>query len=221
VAAGQKPSGVLFDFDGVIVDSLSMHITAWDLATDEMFGIKIRATMEADLVGRSTYTIAALISDHVGAPSRANELANLKKQKLREMTVPPPLLPGVREVFKFLGTSQIPFGIASNAPRLFIDDTLRAHNIKIQEYVGIEDSPRPKPAPDIYLECARRLRIPFTEHPKTLVFEDSTHGLKAGIDAGMIAIGVTSAHPATQLLDAGAVKVCESLDDAFKRGFFG
>ena len=213
-----KPKGVIFDFDGVIVDSLALHLRAWDTASRRLFGTTV--TEPDRLAGRSTNAIASILANENNKPSSADELANLKRDELNRGSGPVPIFPGVPEVFAKLRSENIPFGIASNAPRHFILQALTDLRLEADIIVGIEDAPRPKPFPDPFLLCAARLAIAIDDHAGITVYEDSRHGLGAAKKAGMIPIGVTSQHPAHELLESGAVKTCAHLRDALDRGYF-
>ena len=212
-------TGVIFDFDGVIVDSMALHLRAWDIATQKIYGKQISSPER--LAGRSTNAIADILSTENDKPSTAKQLAEAKREELRKAGSPAPLFPGVNETFAYLRSVGIPFGIASNAPHVFIEKTLSDFNLKVDVVIGVEDAARPKPFPDPFLLCAKLLGIHHEDHAKTVVFEDSRHGLGAAIKAGMIAIGVTTQHPAHELIESGASLTCTHLQDALDRGYFG
>ena len=213
-----KLKAVIFDFDGVLVDSLALHLRAWDLASQKLYGKKIENPER--LAGRSTDAIAGILAQEHEQPASARDLAEVKREELRRTESPAPVFPGVFETFLFLREKKIPFGIASNAPRKFILDTLNDLNLTVDVVIGIEDAGRPKPFPDPFLLCAKRLGIHHENHKETAVFEDSRHGLGAAIKAGMIAIGVTTQHPAHEMIESGAILTCTHLQDALDRGFF-
>lgn len=207
-----QPAGIIFDFDGVVVDSISAHLRAWCEAVDKMFGIPLR---EPDrLIGHSTVNIAMTLADEAGRPELAPGLVTLKRQILESRGFTVDALPGAREIFVSLSQSSIPWGIASNANRAFIEKTLDSLGIAVPVIVAVEDVQNPKPAPDVFLQCARILSIPPTAHQRTMVFEDSIHGIRAAIRAGMFAVGVTTQHDDRQLRKAGALGTCRDLKEA-------
>lgn len=214
------PRGVLFDFDGVIVDSLASHLAAWSDAYRTCFGLDLDPALYRELVGRATVQISGTLARLAGFPDRATELmaskAELLKTKYRDI----PLLPGAREVFSELERRQIPFGIASNAPRAFVTQVVAYHALPVPVALGREDAARAKPAPDPYLTCAKALGLSIDDQRATLVFEDSVHGLRAGVAAGMVTIGVTTQESAATLLSAGAHFTVAHLREALERGFF-
>jgi len=129
-------------------------------------------------------------------------------------------LPGVAATFAFLRAEKIPYGIASNAPGAFVRQTVTKLGLQVPVVLGCEDVVDPKPAPDLYLLCAKRLGISIVDHGSVLVFEDSTHGIDAGVQAGMTAIGVMTQHDAATLKGAGASFVCYDLAEPLAKGWF-
>ncbi len=213
-----KPAGVIYDFDGVVVDSLAVHLAAWRDSYSKLFNTELGET--AGLAGRSTSAIAEILSQRAGQPLKASALAELKRQTLREARYSIPPIAGALEAFAWLKRESIPFGIASNAPRAFINHTLQDLGVIVNHIFGLDDVPRPKPAPDVFLLCARSIGIHFLDHSRTIVFEDSVHGLKAAVLAGMHPIGITTQNSDKELLEGGAIKTCRNITEAFEHGWF-
>jgi beta-phosphoglucomutase len=214
------PRSVIFDFDGVLVDSLNVHLQSWDDATFTLLGKVVEPELRKSIVGRSTREISQLIAGQAGQPSMAATLAQLKRARLEVHRRAIPLLPGVRECFAELTARSIPFAIGSNATREFISYVMSMHGISEPVVVGVEDVVTPKPSPEIFLKCAKILGINFSDHEKILVFEDSRYGIRAAAAAGMLPIGVATQHPDIELFESGAKAVCKDLQDALSRGFF-
>ncbi len=213
-----KPAtGFIFDFDGVVVDSLGAHLRAWDAAVLALFNAPL--TNPSRLIGHSTVAIAVLLAEEYGAPARAPDLVRLKREFLENLDQPVCALPGAAELFHNLAAGSIPWGIASNANRAFIEQTLGILGLAVPTIVAVEDVKKPKPAPDVFLLCATRLGISPADHRRTIVFEDSAHGISAAVKAGMFAVGVTTQHPAKILLAAGASETCRNLAEALERNW--
>lgn len=198
--------GVIFDFDGVVVDSLSLHLKAWEQATQLVIGETLVDSQQ--YIGHSTTTIAHLIAQRFQKPSLASELSRLKKKLLSNSAAHPLMLPGTKECFTALTEHHIPFGIASNAPKAFIFSTLQALSLHVPIIVGVEDVLHPKPAPDVFILCAAKLGFTHEDYSELVVLEDSIHGLQAAIRAGMTTVGVTSQASGETLIAAGAHATC-------------
>lgn len=217
MTSSQSPAGVIFDFDGVVVDSLAVHLKAWQIAFKDLYGTDLTDT--TGLPGRSTMAIAEILSDRVGLPATKEKLADRKREALRHSSLSIELLPGVREAFGWLQESGIPFGIASNAPRAFIENTLERLSISVTHKFGVDDVTRPKPEPDVFLKCAKALGISVIHHQRVIVFEDSPHGVKAAVKAGMFPIGVLTQNTAQDMIIVGAKATCLHVGEAHALGW--
>lgn len=215
--SGTTPSAVIFDFDGVVVDSLGVHLDAWKISFKALYDQELSDT--AGLPGRSTAAIAEILASRVGKLATAKALADLKRETLKESRLKIELLPGAKEAFDALSARGIPFGIASNAPRAFIKTTLDRLGIHVDHLFGSDDVAQPKPEPDVFFKCAKSLSISVMDHSKIIVFEDSPHGLRAAVKAGMFPIGILTQNTAQQMISAGAKTVCNHLRHAIDNGW--
>jgi beta-phosphoglucomutase-like phosphatase (HAD superfamily) len=203
-------SGVILDFDGVVVDSLPLHLKAWDLAYQALFDRTIPPEVLASLVGRSTLAIAKLLCRLEHADHLADKLIRGKEDQMLHLSLAVPLLAGTTQLMDFLTQYNIPFGIASNSPREFLSRILHIHKLEHVLALGKEDYAHPKPSPEPFLICAKKLGISFLDHGDIVVFEDSAHGIRAAIQAGMRAVGVAAQHSNEELLAFGAEEVCKT-----------
>ena len=205
---------VLFDFDGVIVDSTPMHLDGWAAAYQEVFRKEPDASLLASLMGQSTRAIATLLADRVGKKEGSrgtsyirDSLIRLKGQYVLDHVQNIPLIAGIGAFMEKLVAAKTPYGIASNSPRSFLKAGLIHHRLPFTFYLGAEDYTEPKPHPEAYLLGGKQLAWSKEDHGSIAVFEDSTHGIEAAVGARMTAIGVGSQHPHHVLIDAGA-KYC-------------
>jgi HAD superfamily hydrolase (TIGR01509 family) len=212
------PSAVIFDFDGVLADSLDSHLEAWVLATREVFRQEILPPTE--LSGYSTKTIAHLISKRLGQPTLGNTLAKAKERMLGDLIGPVKLYPGVKETLTSLLDRSVLFAIGSNSSRPFVMATLSAHCLEVATVVTASDVTRHKPAPDIFWRCSNMMNIAPSDRGRILVFEDSPHGIEAAKAASMLPIGVTTAVDAGRLESAGARLTVSSVAAAYDAGWF-
>lgn len=197
-----KPVAVLFDFDGVVVDSFVVHFSAWANAYDETFGHAL-LEMPEDLEGKSPIQISERLSEIGGDVSKASLLYNIKGNKLHANTTPPNLLKGVRELTQLLKNEAIPYGIASNATKQFVGNSIQQLNIDFKTYFGLEDYNFPKPNPEPYIKLAIELGISKADFSEVIVFEDSITGATAAVNAGMFVVGIETQHNAETLKKAG------------------
>lgn len=209
-----KPVAVLFDFDGVIVDSFDSHKSAWAVAFKQLFGKILPDYTRPHLTGAPSSEIGQFIAESAGYAYRADELCELKLELLISADFLPILLPGVTEIFKQLKTHGIPYGIASNAPRKYVQSTVSKLGLECPVVLGFEDYTSPKPLPEPYIKCAERLNVATKNFGKIFVFEDSVSGIISANKAGMIPIGIGRGEGAALLSEEGAIRIFPSLLEA-------
>ena len=208
-----KPTAVLFDFDGVIVDSKETHRQAWRSAALEFWGTD-PGTYPPELSGQSPRLIAEYFSKLNEDLTNSETYMNLKTQHVLKVRPPAPLLPGVREIFDLLKKQNIPFGIASNAPQAFVANTIKLHGLNVPIMLGMENYQLPKPAPEPYFLLADKLAIDSETYDTTFIFEDSKTGLQAAAATGMRVVGVTTAYDEKTLEEFGAEFTIKNLAEA-------
>jgi beta-phosphoglucomutase-like phosphatase (HAD superfamily) len=184
---------LVFDCDGTLVDSAGAHLHSIQVALSPL-GLSMAPEWYSTRHGlgpddlldayETDFKIQSLVrEDFYG---RVNEafLANL--HLIQEIKI-------VTDVArKWFG--RVPMAVASNGVRKNVEATLIATRLRPLFYtiVTAADVERAKPAPDVYLEAARRMR---TKPERVVVFEDSNEGLEAAYRAGMKAIDIREAWP--------------------------
>ncbi|GAA3511126.1 HAD family hydrolase [Aquimarina addita] len=212
----KKPKALLFDFDGVVVDSFEVHYNAWSSAFKTLFGTKIPEFPHDTYAGKSPLLIAEFFSDTIGRKSQAKELYALKDKHLKESLLSPKLLPGVHEIQEFAAQFDIPHGIASNATRQFLKKSITQLSLNFKVFYGFEDYTYPKPHPEAYITLAKHIGVPQKDFKQCWVFEDSLVGLSAAKEAGMLPVGIKTQYNDIQLRDAGALLIYPTLKEAYQ-----
>jgi beta-phosphoglucomutase-like phosphatase (HAD superfamily) len=192
------PKGFLFDFDGVIVHSFESHGNAWRSAFKELFNQEIPPFPKSH-AGKSPMLIAAYYCSVIGKEKRANELFLLKDLHLDTYFTVPKLLPGVREFTEYLSKEKIPYGIASNATKQFLKNSVHHLKLNFKTVFGVEDYMQPKPSPEAYITLAKALSFKEDDFKNIWVFEDSLTGTIAAKLAGMIPIGIATQYKEEEL----------------------
>lgn len=185
-----EPQAVLIDFDGVIVDTEWAIYQAW-LRTFEAHGHPLPLEIYTRCIGSdfATWSPKTHLEELTGsafdwhdldARRQAEIMADLEGQ--REMD-------GVRELLDTLEARGIARAVVSSSSHHWVDGWLEKLGLgdRFQTTVCRGDAPRIKPAPDLYLEAARRLAI---APGQCLVIEDSLNGVRAARAAGMRAWAV-------------------------------
>ena len=204
--------GVIFDFDGVIADSESLHLRAFQEAFAVHGWTLSRREYYERYLGSSDRDVIETFTVEQGASLSAADRQNLHASKGRiyeRLAAGGALCPGADACVRRLG-ARFPLAIASGALSHEIVHTLDAAGLRAQflAIVGADDVAESKPAPDCYLEAARRIGIAPSQ---CVAIEDSPWGLESARAAGLRAIGITHSYPARRLKPADVV--VSSLDE--------
>lgn len=188
-----KIEALIFDMDGVIVDSNPWHRIAWE-RYNRGLGYAMTEEMQQRMYGKRN---DELVRDFFGPHLSAAEVAahGAAKEALYRETMRPhlneALLPGIRE---FLDRHRdLALAVATNAEPANVDFVLGETGLRhfFRVVVNGHEVSNPKPHPEIYLRVADALGVP----PEAcVVFEDSHTGVAAGIAAGMRVVGIASTH---------------------------
>jgi HAD superfamily hydrolase (TIGR01509 family) len=194
---------VIFDMDGVIVDSESRHERAYldtvaELGYGETHGLQFE-----NYIGRSDYELWTDFINKHQPPHSMEELLALKRVRVAEIIRrEQPLFDGLTELVERLA-ARCPLALASGSERLVVDEVLKLRHLGrcFAATVSATEMPpgRGKPQPDIFLEAARLLGV---EARSCWVIEDSKPGVTAALAAGMRVIAITNTHPAEELAQA-------------------
>jgi beta-phosphoglucomutase len=192
------PPGIalLFDMDGVVIDSMPLHEIAWRKylqslgISDESLLARMHGRRNDDIVLDFLGPSADLksVQEHGAAKER------LYRQLMRDQ-LEQQLVPGIRPFLQ--AVSALPLGLASNAERPNIDFVLDGAGLR-SHFRSIVDGSQvrhPKPAPDVYLKAAQQLGV---QPSACIVFEDSPVGVEAAVSAGMRVVGLLTHEPSLQ-----------------------
>ena len=186
---------VIFDMDGVIIDTEPIHHAAFDQLFAEL-GISVSAAEYASFLGSSTRNVAQRLLTHYNLP-QAPEVLVLRKRELFNIlfdTDPAlDLLPGVRPLLDDIRRAGLGLVLASSASKATIRRVFDRFGLApyFAHVVSGEDFERSKPDPAIFLHAAALAETPVAE---CLVIEDSANGVAAAKAAGIYCIGYASPH---------------------------
>jgi HAD superfamily hydrolase (TIGR01509 family) len=179
---------VVFDLDGVLVDS--EHV--WDEVRETLArerGGSWHERAQADMMGMSSPEWSQYMHDAIGLPDSPEAInREVVRRILERYEEEVPLLPGAVDVVERLA-ADFRLAIASSSNRPVIDAVLRSAGLEslFDVTVSSEEVARGKPAPDVYLEAARRLGI---APEGCAAVEDSTNGVKSARAAGMRVLAI-------------------------------
>jgi HAD superfamily hydrolase (TIGR01509 family) len=187
VAPGEI-AAVVFDLDGVLLDSEAAWVEVKREFTEENGG-HWKESAQWDMLGMSSTEWSRYMHDELGVPvppeQISSEVADRLARQYRERL---PLLPGAVEAVRSLA-GHWPLGLASSSNRNVIDLALEAAGIvdAFAATVSSEEVERGKPAPDVYLEAARRLEV---DPAACVAIEDSANGIRSAHAAKMVVVAI-------------------------------
>jgi HAD superfamily hydrolase (TIGR01509 family) len=179
---------VVFDLDGVLIDSERV----WNAVREQVVrdsGGSWRADATAAMMGMSSPEWSRYMHERLGVQmppeAIAAEVVRGMEERYRQA---PPLIDGAREAV-FALAARWPLGVASSANASLIDLVLEQAALRnsFAAVVSAEEVPNGKPAPDVYLEAARRLAVGAAS---CAAVEDSANGLRAAAAAQMLVVAV-------------------------------
>lgn len=204
VALGLNLRAVIFDMDGVIVDSEPLHEQAFRDVFDQMGYGQTHGVHFPDYYGRSD---EALWEDFVSRhrpPYPFETLMEWKRRRLIELIRrDQPIFEGLPDLVAKLA-ARFPLAVASGSPHPVIDEVLAMRGLQrfFSAVVSVTDVGRPKPAPDVFLRAAELLSV---EPQHCCVIEDSAVGVTSARGAGMTVIAITNSLPSDQLGHASRI----------------
>ncbi|MCK6576688.1 MAG: HAD family phosphatase [Anaerolineae bacterium] len=186
------PRAVIFDMDGLLVNS--EHV--WEVVEGDMLiarNVQLNQAIRAQFIGMrmGDFWRGMHASFHLAEPVE-DLIAEAVQGMVERVGAEAEPQPGALALIDFVVARRIPCAIASSSPMPIIEAVVGAHGwgeVFALRVCG-DDVQHGKPAPDIYLETARRLGVP----PQAcLALEDSVNGARAAVAAGMITIAVPDA----------------------------
>ena len=203
---------IVFDLDGVIIDSEQL----WDEVREGLArerGGRWSDRAQADMMGMSSTEWSRYMHEVIGLPESPEEVnREVVRRMLDRYSKQLPLIDGAVDAVKRLAPHW-PLAVASSSNRELIDHVLElsglAHYFKVT--VSSEEVERGKPAPNVYLEAARRLGV---EASRSVAIEDSASGIRSAHAAGMHVIAIPNrAFPPPADVLALADVVLESIEE--------
>ena len=182
-----QPQGIIFDCDGTLADTMPLHWRAWQTVTSK-YRLHLPEDRFYSLGGVPSRDILKMLSVEQGIA--LDHLAVAREKEAEYL----PLIAQVEPINTVVGVAReyygrIPLAVASGGTRRIIEQVLEHLGIRslFQAIVTSEDVVHQKPAPDIYLEAARRIGI---APARCRAYEDTDLGMQAIRAAGMEAIDV-------------------------------
>ena len=190
--------GVLFDWDGVVIDSSSQHERSWELLAAER-GLALPEGHFKKGFGKKNEIIIPTLG-WGDDPLLIGKLADRKEALYRELVAAEgvTILPGALELLQALKEKGIPRAVGSSTPRENLDALFASTglNLLFDAVVCGSDVSHGKPDPEVFLSGAEKLGLP---RQRCIVIEDAFAGIEAAHRAGMKVVGVATTNPVDSL----------------------
>lgn len=185
------PKAILFDHDGTLIDSESTHFALWNqalkpygVAVDEAFYNEVMAGIP---VPQNAEDVIAHFNLDVPPTQLAAEKQAITADFLAKQAFP--LMPGAKEVLHACYDAGVTLAIVTGGTGLSVKKTVSTYGFEgmFSTVVAVEDVAHSKPAPDCYLKALSQLGLSANE---TMAVEDTEHGLKAAVAAGLACVAL-------------------------------
>jgi HAD superfamily hydrolase (TIGR01509 family) len=183
---------VVFDLDGLLLDTEQV----WDEVREQLVrqrGGRWHDRAQADMMGMSSKEWSLYLHEELGLAEPPEELDRLVVERMQERYREAlPVIDGAVDAVRRLA-DRWPLGLASSSNRPLIDLALQELDIAdlFRATVSSEEVERGKPAPDVYLEAARRLGV---APARAAAVEDSESGIRSAKAAGMLVVAIPNTH---------------------------
>ena len=210
--------GIIFDMDGVLINSEPFHYQVWKEALKKR-GINLDYEIYKPCIGSTVQVLMQILHEHYGVDEKDDslplEVKNLKQEMIEKQGYPP-LIPYVKDMLERFHEAGYHMAVASSSPQEYIENVTSYWGISpyFQVLVSGEHVEHPKPAPDIFLKTADILGLLPEE---CLVIEDSENGCRAAKAAGMTCMAYYNPDSGKQNLQTASVVVegFEEIDAIF------
>ena len=192
-----SPRAVIFDIDGTIVDNMHLHAEAFGVFVERHGLPPLTPADRARLDGRRNSEIFPILFNREVAREEWQAYEHEKEGLYRELSrgrLSP--MKGLHELIERLRVEHIPIALATSAPKANVVHTLAELELAAEFPVIVrgDEVARGKPAPDVFIEAARRLGVAPED---CLVFEDAPMGIEAAHAAGMRVVALTTSFQAS------------------------
>jgi len=206
---GLSPRAVIFDMDGLLLDSEPLYRMTWKAAASSL-GFPIDDVLYERFVGRGNVEAEGILRQHFGETFPLDEFHTRWSRDFHDRLATIPTKPGAMELIDVIEKRRIPKALATSSPRRLALRCLGDLASRFDALAFGDEVTHSKPAPDLFLLASQRLGIAPAH---CLVLEDSEAGVRAARAAGMDVILVPDIVKPSDDTVATATHVCDTLHD--------
>jgi len=198
---------LLFDFDGLILDTETPCYEAWNEIFKE-HGTALPQELWIDIIGRppGDHDPLALLESRIGRSLEREPLRQRHREREHRRILEQPVLPGVRQLIAAASAASMRLAVASSSERSWVEEHLeRIGLLNAFETLACASETVPgKPSPDVYLAAMRALDVRPEE---CVALEDSLNGVDAAVAAGILCVAVPGPLLTSRPFPAAALRV--------------
>ncbi|EEH21124.2 hypothetical protein PABG_03355 [Paracoccidioides brasiliensis Pb03] len=207
--------GLLFDFDGTIVDSTEAIVKHWYRLGSEL-------NLDPETILKTSHGRRSIDVLKIIAPHKANweYVSYIEGQIPKDYGKNAVETPGARKLLKDLDDANAPWAVVTSGTRALVTGWLDVLKLALPKYMVVaEDVEVGKPDPRCYL--MGRSHLGLGDGAEMLVIEDAASGIRAGKAAGFKVLALTTTHKVDELKEAGADWIVQDLRSVTLKGFNG
>jgi HAD superfamily hydrolase (TIGR01509 family) len=214
----QLPQAVVFDMDGTLIDNYPFHLKAWGLICEKYGAPRSEEAIIRDLHGTNFEVCKNFFGPDV--TFEESERIGQEKEALYREIYKPHIQPvdGLIELLETLNQCNIPMAVGTMGNKANADFTL--DTLDIRHYFSAvhtaEEVSKGKPDPEIFTKCLVSLNTGDLQGEKLWIFEDTSSGIKAAINAGGTPIGLLTSKSKEELISSGAVYCVKTYHEILK-----
>lgn len=206
---------ILFDMDGVVIDSEKLHLRAMALSLNK-HNISFDKSILNDYVGRSDESFFQFVFDNINSSIEVKVLMEDKNIFFEELLKDLQYVEGFTDFIQFVNAQKLKTALVTSSSKFTVNKVNELLNLSphFEVIVAEEDTHKHKPHPDPYLLALQKLEA---DKKESLVLEDSINGIISGKEAGCMVVGLTTSFDTATLLDAGADFVVDSYNELVEK----
>jgi HAD superfamily hydrolase (TIGR01509 family) len=208
----QKPEGVIFDMDGLLIDTIPIYIQAMMAAGTDV-GHPVSRDYLLSLVGLLGQELQNRLSSDCGQDFPVEDFLQSTGQRLTQLlSQGAPLKKGASELIEHLHSLQIPMAVATSMKKQEAEHHLKFADLHhfFVEVVGRDEVKLSKPHPDLYLKAASYLQL---QPGACVALEDSFNGIKSAYSAGCMTVMVPDVLAPTAEVESLCVGIATDLHE--------